>query len=191
MQLIETPACQGMMCQLCRKHCRRPKSSVVGRAIWVDLPCTTMTKYTLKRHKTSKCHNAAKMLEASLCMSREDRGMQESFAAVESAEKKAMAGAIKCLYWLCKQDIPHTTKYVPLLEVVISLGATYLNDLHLDGNAHYTSVQEAVMSLGSTISRKCFDLLRASLYFALMCNETTDIAVIKEVIIYTRYFDSD
>ena len=47
------------------------------------------------------------------------------------------------------------------------------------------------MSLGSTISRNCFDLLRALPSFALMCDETTDNAVIKEVIIYARYFDSD
>ena len=72
-------------------------------------------------------------------MSREDGGIQEAFAAVESGEKKAMVGAIKCLYWLCKQDIPHTTKYVPLLDLAKSLGAAYLNDLHLGGNAHYTS----------------------------------------------------
>ena len=71
-----------------------------------------------------------------------------------------MVGVMKCLYWLHKQGIPHATKYVPLLELAKSLGATYLNDLYLGGNAHYTSerfVQEVVMSLGSTISSKCFD----------------------------------
>ena len=50
-----------------------------------------------------------------------------------------MVEATNTLYWLCKQDLPNTTKYVPLLELAKSLGSTYLIDLHLGGNAHYTS----------------------------------------------------
>ena len=80
-------------------------------------------------------------------MSKEDGGIQKAFAAVEIAKKKAMVGVLKCLYWLYKQDIPHTTKYVPLLELAKSLGATYLNDLHLGGNAHYTSERFLAASL--------------------------------------------
>ena len=48
-----------------------------------------------------------------------------------------MKVAMKCLYWLAKQEIPHTTNYVGLLELVQSLGATYLSDVNLGGNAHY------------------------------------------------------
>ena len=61
---------------------------------------------------------------------------------------------------------------------------------------HYTSerfLQEAMTSLGEVISLNIFDNLRASPHSALMCDETTDVAVIKEVIIYmyARYLGSD
>ena len=64
------------------KSMMRDQVAPIRTILWVDLPCTTMTKYTLKRHETSECHNEAKMLEASLCMSREDGGIQEAFAAL-------------------------------------------------------------------------------------------------------------
>lgn len=68
-----------------------------------------------------------------------------------------MKAAMKCLYWLAKQEIAHTTNFVGLIELVQSLGATYLNDLSLGDNAHYTRmsgrfVQEAITSLGEVIS---------------------------------------
>ena len=95
--------------------------------------------------------------------------------------------------WLCKHDIAHTTNYILLLELAKSLGATYLQDLHLGGNAHYTSerfIQEALMLLGGIISRDIFHQLRTSPFFALMCDKTTD-EVNKEVIVYARYINSD
>ena len=45
------------------------------------------------------------MLEANFCMSREDR-IQESLATRESAEKKTMVGAIKCLYSIHTNYVP-------------------------------------------------------------------------------------
>lgn len=74
--------------------------SLGGLALQVD------DKHTLKRHETSDSHVAAKMLESNLGMSREDGGIQEALATVESAEKKAMVGAMRCLYWICKKSHP-------------------------------------------------------------------------------------
>ena len=62
--------------------------------------------------------------------------------------------------------------------LIQSLGATYLTDLNIGGNAHYTSerfMQEAITSLGEVISISIFDKVRSS---PLMCDETTDIAII-------------
>ena len=123
-----------------------------------------------------------------LSESQRDGGI--SFCAVQSAERKAMIGAMKCMYWLCRQEVPHTTNFSALLELAKSPGATYLSDLCLGKNAHYTSerfMQEAVSSLGEVISGSIFNEVRASQFFALMADETTDVAVIKEVIIYARF----
>ena len=180
---------EGMLFRLCRKHNRRPQKAVVGKTTWVDVPCV-MTQRSLRRHNTSLSHLEAKKLEAQLCSSRKDGGLQQAFTIVESAERNAMKAAMRCLYWLAKQEIPHTTTFVELLELVQSLGATYLSDLNLGANAHYTSerfMQEAMTSLGEVIRQKVFNDIRASPFFALMCDETTDVAVVKQVIIYARY----
>ena len=101
-----------------------------------------------------------------------------------------MIGAMKCMYWLCKQEIPHTTDFSSLLELAKKVGATYLNDICLSKNAHYTSerfMQEAVCSLGEVITSNLFKEIRASPFFYLMADETTDVAVVKEVIVYARF----
>ena len=185
---------QGMFCKLCRKHSRRPKKVPVGKASWVDVPCVTLQQSSLKRHEASQSHNEAKALEVQLCISRDVGGIEQAFHTVESAERKAMISAMKCLYFLCKNEIPHTTNFVSLLELAKSIGATYLCDLNLGGNAHYTSerfMQEAVSSLGVVIRNKIFDDIRSSPFFSLLCDETTDVAVKKELIVYARYLNSD
>ena len=48
-------------------------------------------------------------------------------------------------------------------------------------------MQEAVSSLGEVISGCIFNEIRDSQFFALMADETTDVAVIKEVIVYARF----
>ena len=42
-------------------------------------------------------------------------GIRHALATVQSAAIKAMIGAMKCMYWLCKQVIAHTTKFSDLL----------------------------------------------------------------------------
>ena len=43
---------QRMLCSLCRKHSRRPRKAGLGRAIWVDLACTSLVKQSLEKHKS-------------------------------------------------------------------------------------------------------------------------------------------
>ena len=75
----------GMLCSLCRKHSRRPQKSVVGKAVWTDTPCRSITR--------------------------------------------PMIGLLKCMYFLNKRELAHTTNFVPLGELGKSLGALYLQDL--------------------------------------------------------------
>ena len=179
-----------MYCKLCRKFSRRPHKVPIGRAVWVDMACQTLTRQSLKNHESSESHRDAMRLEAQLS----SPSIAQAFAVLESAERKAMIGAFKCMYWLCKQEIPHTTNFTSLLQLGKNLGATYLNDMCVGGNARYTSerfVQEVVICLGSVISGGIFEELRASPFFALMVDETTYVAVTKEVILYARYLGKD
>ena len=49
----------GMLCCLCRKHSSRPQrgpQSYVGKATWVDVPCTSLRLESLVRHQKSDTH---------------------------------------------------------------------------------------------------------------------------------------
>ena len=60
------PEGDGLFCSLSRKHCRRPKKAVVGRALWVDMPCLTVTRQSLIKHGASDAHTDAVKLEMHL-----------------------------------------------------------------------------------------------------------------------------
>ena len=51
----------------------------------------------------------------------------------------ALISALKCLYWLAKQEIAHHTKFSSLLELGKSIGCPYLGELEVAKNANYTS----------------------------------------------------
>ena len=94
-----------------------------------------------------------------------------AFERVASAERKAMLGALKWMYFLTKREIAHTTNFVPLCELGKALGALYLKDLNRCGNAHYTSErfkQELVQALAETVAKPIQDHLRTSPFFFIV-----------------------
>ena len=94
------------------------------------------------------------------------------------------------MYFLNKREIPHTTNFVPLLDLAKSLGVDYLNDLYIAGNAAYRSerfIQEIVSALGEVIRRKIVTQIQESEFVVLMIDETTDVAVMKQLVLYGRF----
>ena len=53
------------------------------------------------------------------------------------------------------------------------------------------TIQEMVTSIGEVIREKKMKEAQNSLYFSLLCDETTDVAVLKQLIIYARYVAPD
>lgn len=93
-------------------------------------------------------------LETTLQASRKDGGLERALENVISAERKAFIGALKCIYFLNKREIAHTTNFIPLHDLAKSLGVEYLNDL---GNAAYRSerfVQQILSALGQVMKQK-------------------------------------
>ena len=52
-----------------------------------------------------------------------------------SLQRQVVIGALKCAYWLVKQDIAHHTKYESLLQLAKSLGCSFLVRLEHSRNA--------------------------------------------------------
>ena len=94
------------------------------------------------------------------------------------------------MYFLNKREIPHTTNFLPLVELCKSLGATYLADIVVGGNAKYSSerfMQEIIQALAEVVSKNIIIALQASPFFSLCIDETTDMSVTKQLIVYCRY----
>ena len=110
---------------------------------------------------------------------------------VVSAERKTFIGALKAMYFLNKREIAHTTNFMPLLNLGISLGVTYLNDMHIGGNASCTperTMQELERALDESVSMETYQQLQMSPFFSLCVDKTTDVSVTKQLIVYGKHF---
>ena len=105
-----------------------------------------------------------------------------------SRERRAIIGAMKCMYFLTKNELPHTTTFSELLDLAINLGSDYLRALRQAGNARYRSEQimsEIVQCLCKCIQDVISDMQQSD-SIALMVDESTDISVLKQLVIYGR-----
>ena len=67
-------------------------------------------------HKESRSHCEAVQMEVALQASKSDGGIERALDSVVSAQRKAFIAALKCMYFLNKREIAHTTNFVPLLD---------------------------------------------------------------------------
>ena len=164
-----------------------------GSTKWSKEPCMCMRVGSVQRHAKSYQHAWSVAKEHALLASGDsDIGSNLTSAARKqfSSNRQAVVGAMRSLYFLLKPSLPHTTVFGPFLDFCILQGCEYLSNLHLAGNAHYQSeriIHEFLAEFGTQVFRGLLSQLNDSLYIALMADETTDIAVTKELILYARY----
>ena len=178
----------GLLCHLCQKHKTTARN---GSTKWSREPCMCMRVDSVQRHAKSHQH-AGSVAKEHASLPSGDIGCIFSSAARKqiSSNREAVVGALRSLYFLVKHSIPHTTLFGPFLDFCILQGCEYLSNLHLAGNAHYRServIQEFLVELGTQVFRSMLSQLQDSPYIALMADETTDIAITKELILYARY----
>ena len=112
-----------MWCSLCRNNNCRPKLAPLGKAAWIEVPCKTITRQSLRDHIESNCHKEAMRLESTRILVEKQGGIAQCFDAVQ---KTAFIGHLQCMHFLAKREIAHTTNFTPLIELAKSLGAIYL-----------------------------------------------------------------
>ena len=176
-----------MLCHLCKNHACRPKKCVYGKTSWIDVPCVNFTKAGVDRHNSSEAHQLAVQRETQLALSAQQGSIKDQ---MDSIERRSMIGRFKCLYWLFKEQVPHTTHFESLLELIRSLGADYIDGMYKGENAKYCSEQfidEALTAMAHVIHQKIIQQISESPQFALLIDETTDIAIDKDLIIYCKY----
>ena len=137
-------------------------------------------------------HAAAVHMEQERLAAESSGGIREAMRGVVQAERMAVIAAMKSLYWLAKNEVAHTTKYQPLLQLLLNLNCLFVESLRLGANATYTSemiIQEFTSVMASQVEKETLCRFQNSPYVAFMCDESTDISVLKQLVRYGRYLD--
>ena len=177
----------GLQCQWCTTHSSERQRSRSG--IWTTSPCTSLRKDCIEHHSNSEVHARSAELELNREQAVRDGGIVMAFQQQVVAQRKAVIGALKVVYWLAKEEIAYTTKYESLLNLAQSLGCMYLKDLCLGGNASYTSRQiigEFLQCLATVVETEKMQQLKSSPFYSLMTDESTDVAVLKQLVVVAR-----
>ena len=58
-------------------------------------------------------------------------GIAAAFQQQFSLQRQAVIGALKVVYRLVKEETAHHTKYESLLQLAVSLGCSYINELNV------------------------------------------------------------
>ena len=178
----------GLLCSICRLHGAKQRNRI---GTWTDKPCTYLRKDMLHRHKCLLMHRDAEAREEDRLASQRDSEIIQAFSSRVVSNRKALIGAFKMMYWLAKEEVPHTTKFSSLMDLAVQLGSDYLRELNL-GYTSEQSVRELIQCLSSVIEEQILDNIRStSDFFALMTDESTDLAILKQLVLVARYMTEE
>ena len=183
---LEYKVDDGMYCMLCTKWNKVPRR---GTPTWTSEPCILLRSESVIRHSETQMHRSAAKEELDSQLASIDGGIAAAFENVWEAEECAMKAALACVYFLAKEEIPHTTKYEPSMKLLLYLGLPHLEVLNKGGNAKYTSyriVDELLTLLGDEVKQKIGRSLQESPCIGLICDETTDISSTKALVVYAK-----
>ena len=93
--------------------------------IRIEIPCHLFRKDKLLQHQRSKCHMDSVLAESHAAASRVTEGIQAALQEQVSMQRQGVISALKCIYWLVKEEIAYHTKFGSLLELVKSIGCPY------------------------------------------------------------------
>ena len=99
-----------------------------------------------------------------------------------------MKAAVQSCMWLYATFvlIPHTRNYASLLALVEDLGCDYFKVLKAGHNATYTSPEIVAGFLAADVKESVVKSVAKYESFTVMCDESTDIGVLKHLEPYAR-----
>ena len=99
------------------------------------------------------------------------------------------------MYFLVKHHIPHTTNFTDLIKLQVENGDELLKK-HVDdcsGNATYLSkisIAEFIECISYYIEERVLSSLKASPFYSIMADESTDVSSKEELSIFGRWIDN-
>ena len=119
--------------------------------------------------------------------------MDSACQAALSKSEAAVTSAMVSVYFAAKQNLPNII--VPSLnELCIKQGATQLNDLTIDKHTtyqHNTSIGDFQQSIADVLRAELLSKINKSGKFSIMLDESTDISVHQNLIVYIRLLETD
>ena len=93
-----------------------------------------------------------------------------------SMQHMGVISALKCIYWLVKEELAHHTKLS--LELAKSIGCPYLCELHVSKGAKYTfhmMIVDFLMVLSDCIESTVPSDVHKSSSVGILCDESTNV----------------
>lgn len=112
---------------------------------------------------------------------------------VVTEDGEAFKDLLRLMYFLNKNEIPHTTNLGFLRELCILVGNTTLPKLDKSKRTNYGSEQtmeELVRAIGVTLEEDILNEVRLSAYYGIIIDEETDISLSKQLGICVSYINS-
>ena len=107
-----------MFCALCEEFNKIPRN---GSGVWVTKGCKSFRYDKIMAHEQYASHNEAERDGAAKLASESSGGIRVALQEAISQERRAVIGALKYIYFLTKNKLPHTTTFSELLDLAINL----------------------------------------------------------------------
>ena len=175
-----------MFCQLCEKHQIKARN---GSGVWATEGCRTLRLDKVVNHETSEQHQEALRLETGSQLN-----IETSFnESVNQEEFRAISAAMKCLHFLIKHNIPHTTLFKEFINFATDeLKCPDLQHLSKGKNAQYTSnrmIDEFISAMSENIEETLTAKINDSPAYSLMMDEATDVGNRKHLAFVVKYVE--
>ena len=197
----DSPGVEGMFCSVCEKWADTPKGNRVHQT-WIKAPFKTWKKATekLREHAQSQTHQDA-FVKAEMAKEAERHGsvLERQISTARRQEEAAKARnrvilkkLFKCVYFLVKHKIAHTTTFVPLVDLLIDCGDQDLQQFFEQDarkNAQYrstTAITELIEAISTYLECKVLDQVRKNHFFSVMADESCDVSSVEELSICSR-----
>ena len=188
----------GMLCLVCTKYGKPP---VQVRGAWVTRAINNWPKATdlLKKHESSEWHLAALEAQGMALLGQKTGNVLDRIIAASDEEKRRNREVIKTLirslYFLVKHRVPHTTTFNDLISLQADNGNEIIKQ-HLStcaGNATYLSKATSadfIECIGHHIDSSLLGGLKASPFYSIMADESTDISLKEELSVCGRWIEN-
>jgi len=190
----------GAFCKVCEKYLSNNQGALQkSQGIFICTPFTNYRKATGKTGKLSKHANSDNHAKAvalnEIFLQGKNKPIYTQMIQQSDSEKIQnriyFSTFVHSVYFLAKEEIPHTTKYRPLLNNVVlkhnkNLQEWFSTQSERASYISKTTAIELLYCIGCILDNRDTNILKNK-YFSLMADESTNIKNICEMTIIVRF----